>query len=78
MTTNPETTEAIVQSLPAWVDAKRIAGDTCTTVNTIRTWLAQGRMPPPDIRGHRFNRWKRETIAPFLADPSGWLEKKGA
>lgn len=57
---------------PQWYDAKRIAWELSVSPNTIKSWLSEGRIPPPDIRGHRFNRWKRETISQFLADPVAW------
>lgn len=65
-------TQRILEELPPLVSTKRIADDADTTVNTIRSWIARGHMPQPDIRGNRFNRWRRETIAPFLADPLAW------
>lgn len=41
---------------------------------TVRTWIKRRQIPDPDIRRHRFVRWREETIMPFLQDPNGWLE----
>lgn len=60
---------------PVWYDAKRIAWELSVSVNTIKDWLFRGKMPPPDIRSHRFNRWRRETIAPFLENPMSWRDR---
>jgi hypothetical protein len=61
---------------PEWYDIKLIAWELSVSPNTIKSWLSEGRIPPPDIRGHRFNRWRRETISLFLADPLAWRTKK--
>jgi|GEM_PF-2176254 len=60
---------------PALYDAKRIAWAMGVSPNTIKDWLFRGRMPSPDIRSHRFNRWRAETIEPFIADPIAWREQ---
>ena len=57
---------------PEWYDAQKIAYEMSVSVSTVRSWLSRGQMPKPEIQRHRFTRWRRETILPFITDPLGW------
>lgn len=42
---------------------------------TVRTWINRQQIPAPDIKGHRFVRWKQETLEDFLNNPLQWRER---
>jgi len=42
---------------------------------TVRGWLVQKKIPAPDIRRHRFIRWRKSTLEEFLKEPYLWREK---
>lgn len=58
----------------AYLTIKDIANILRVSVNTVRSWLHRKQIPEPDIRGWRFNRWKLNTIQPFLDDPIKWRQ----
>lgn len=78
-TTQPQYAPAVTnnQQTPPLCDAKRIAWAMGVSLNAIKDWLFKGRMFSPDIRSHRFNRWKAQTIESFIADPITWREQNG-
>jgi len=43
--------------------------------NTVRKWYYAKTMPEPDIKGHKFLRWRATTISEFLKDPESWRAK---
>lgn len=43
---------------------------------TIRKWYYSKLMPEPDIRQHKFVRWRYTTLAKFLDDPVEWREMR--
>lgn len=45
------------------------------TVAAISNWIKRKQMPKPDIQQHRFTRWQKSTIQPFIDDPVGWRQK---
>lgn len=61
---------------PEWYDAQKIAYEMSVSVHTVRSWLSRGQMPMPEIQRHRFTRWRRETILPFINDPQGWSNEQ--
>lgn len=57
---------------------KDIASKLRVADGTIRTWISRQQMPAPDIKGHRFVRWKQETLDDFLENPLLWREKNSS
>ena len=42
--------------------------------HTIRKWYYENKMPQPDIKRHKFVRWRTTTLSEFLHDPEKWRE----
>lgn len=58
-----------------FLSIKDIATKLRVADGTIRTWISRQQIPEPDIKGHRFVRWKSETLDEFLENPILWREK---
>lgn len=57
----------LAESVGAFVTKRQIADLLGVTTRTTTRWLAEGRMPPPDVRiNARVIRWKVSSVREFL------------
>lgn len=57
------------------VSPRQVADALGVRLDTVQGWYKEGKCPPPDVRGHRFVRWKISSIREFLNDPVAWREQ---
>ena len=49
-----------------WMDMRGYAAAMGVSVQTVRRWISQGRIPRPTRLGHRIHRWRVEVISKHL------------